>query len=390
MRDVSVVGAGMTEFGDHGATLVKRLVADACHEALIDAGVARADIEFAAAGSFVNALFDVQEKTVGQIGLKELGISEIPVVNVENGGATGSQAFQEAWRAIASGQYEVAIAVGVEQMEHIETGRMMDAMKHAGDLELEGANGITWPGLFAMMAQRQSYKYGVTRDQMAQVAVNHHNNGQKNPHATRRLDLTIDEVLDAGVIAQPLTFYECCPTADGAAAVVLASKETATKYTDTPIDILATEQQSGSYAPTRELAHAPSTNRAAKAAYSTAGVSPDEIDVAEIHDAFSIEEIVYVEELGFCDRGEGGEFVEEGHTQLDGSIPICPSGGLLAKGHPTGATGVAQICEITWQLRNAAGDRQVPNADIGLTQLPGGFVNTDHGSIFVSIFANQR
>lgn len=386
MRDVSVIGAGMTDFGDHGDTLVKELIADACLEAITDAGVDRDDIGFAAAGTFVNSLFDVQGKSVGQIGLKELGIDGIPVVNVENGGATAAQAFQEAWRATASGEYDIAIAVGVEKMQHMETGPMMDAMKHAGDLELEGANGITWPGLFAMMAQRRMHEYDVTREQMAQVAINHHENARKNPRAKRPLELSVDDVLEASVIAEPLTFYECCPIADGAAAVVLASESVASDYTDSPVGVLATTQISGTYTADRDLGDAESTRRAAELAYETAGIEPDDVDVAEIHDAFSIEEIVYVEELGFCERGEGGSFVEDGQTRLDGTIPICPSGGLLAKGHPTGASGLAQICEIVWQLRGEAGERQVDDADIGLTQVPGGFVNTDHGSIFVSIF----
>lgn len=386
MANVAVIGAGMTDFGEHPDQLVKDLIADACFEALQDAGVGRELIDFAAAGTFSNELFDTQGKSLGQIGLKQLGIRGIPVVNVENGGATGNQAFHTAWRAVASGEHDVALAVGVEKMTHMETGRMMDAMRHAGDLELEGANGITWPGLFAMMARRRLSEYGVTREQMAQVAVNHHANALDNPRAKRPARLDTQEVLAAGKIADPLTFYECCPIADGAAAVVLANEDSADHANSQPVDILGAVHQSGRYEATREFGDAALTRRAAKQAYADTGVSPQDVDVAEIHDAFSIEEIVYVEELGFCERGDGGQFVEAGHTRRDGKIPICPSGGLLAKGHPTGASGLAQVCEIAWQLRGEAGGRQVPNAEIGLVQCPGGFVNTDHASIFVSLF----
>lgn len=388
MREVSIVGAGMTDFGAHADSLAKELVADACLEAIRDAAVDRSALDLAVAGSFANALFDTQEKSIGQIGLKRIGVTDLPVVNVENGGATGTQAFQQAWQAVATGQHDVAIAVGVETMEHVETGRMMNAMRHAGDLELEGANGITWPGLFAMMARRRLDRGDVTREQMAEVAVHHHANARKNPRAKRPLELTVEEVLDAGVIAEPLTFYECCPTADGAAAVVLADAATAREHADQPVPVLASTQISGSYSPTRDFGHAVSTRRAADRAYEAAGITAEDVDVAEIHDAFSIEEIVYAEELGFCDRGEGGSFVAAGETRLDGSIPICPSGGLLAKGHPTGASGLAQICEIVWQLRGEAGQRQVEDPRIGLTQATGGFANTDHGVIFVSLFGD--
>lgn len=386
MRDVAVVGAGMTEFGDHTGRTIKDLGSDACYEAMTDAGTDPEDIEYASCGNFASGLFGYQGNTVGQVCLREVGVTGIPIVNVENGGSTGATAFQDAWRAVASGSCDVAVAFGVEKMCGVDTGEMLEVMSNAGDKQLEGANGITWPALFAMVARRRMHEEGTTRELMAQVAVNHYDNARKNPLAQRHLDLTVEDVLDSPVVADPLTLYDCCPTSDGAGAVVLASEDVATTYADDPVWVLAAEQSSGEYRDDRNLARAPVIADVAADAFDTAGVEPSDVDLVEYHDAFTIEEPIYLEELGFCDPGEGDELIAEGYTSLDGEVPFCPSGGLLARGHPVGATGLAQICEVVWQLRGEAGDRQIADATVGLVQVIGTFLHTDNGCSNVILF----
>lgn len=385
MNEVYLVGAGMTEFGDFEGKSVKALGGEAVYRALQDSEVNREDVEFACCGNFGSALFGSQGKTVGQLSLKEVGITGIPVVNVENGGATGAQSFRTAHTQIASGEVDVAIAMGVEKMSGIETVQLLNVMANAGDRELEGGNGITWPGLFAMIARRRMNDVGTTREQMAQVTVNHHDNATKNPYAQRQESITMEDVFDSPPVASPLHLYESCPTSDGAAAVVLASKSVAKEFTNNPIRVASTVGISGDYPDDLDIAHAETVGKAADKAYEEADRSPEDIDVVEIHDAFSIEEPIYLEELGFCEFGEGDRLIEEGVTALDGDIPFCPSGGLLARGHPIGATGIAQLVELFWQLRGEAGDRQVADAEVALAQIVGTFVNIDYGCVIVSI-----
>jgi acetyl-CoA C-acetyltransferase len=385
MNDVYLVGAGMTPFGTHEDRSVKELGGEACYDAISTAGVRTDDIEFGACGNFGSALFGAQGKTVGQLSLKQVGVTGIPVVNVENGGATGAQSFRSAWLSVASGHVDVAIALGVEKMSTVAPGELFTVMASAGDRELEGGNGITWPGLFGMIARRRMHDVGTSREQMARVAVNHHENATKNPNAQRPKQLDISEVLDSPMVATPLRLYESCPTTDGAAAVLLASERVARECTDIPVKVSGTAQVSGTYAEDLQLSRATTVRSAATSAYEQAGCGPEDIDVVEIHDAFSVEEAIYAEELGFCDYGEGDRLVEQGETSLDGSIPFCPSGGLLARGHPVGATGIAQLCELYWQLRGEAGDRQVPDATTGLSQIVGTFVNTDYGCVIVNV-----
>jgi acetyl-CoA C-acetyltransferase len=386
MRDVNIVGAGMTEFGTHPDRSVKKLTADACYDALTSSGVPKEDLEFACCGNFVSALLGEQGKAIGQLGLRELGVTGIPVVNVENGGATGAQAFREAWKMIASGMADVAIAMGVEKMNQVDAGYLLEAMANAGDLELEGANGISWPGLFGMVTRRRMHDLGTPRDPLATVSVIHHDNACNNPYAQRQKQLTESEVLDGPTIADPLKTYEVCPRSDGAAAAVLASEDVARSYTDTPVRTLETIQTSGDYRDDVTIHHVNAAAGAADHLYNSAGVGPDDIDVVEIHDAFSVEVPIYLEGLGFCPEGEGEQLVAEGQTRIDGDIPYCPSGGLLARGHPIGATGLSQICEIFWQLRGEAGDRQVDGAEIGLTQISGQFLHTDYGCVILNLF----
>lgn len=388
MNDVYVVGAGMTQFGQFEDQSVKKLGGDACYRAISESNVDKGDIDFASCGNFGSDLFGAQGKTVGQLCLKEVGITGIPIINVENGGATGAQAFRTAWSKVASGQSDVAIAMGVEKMSAVETPELLDVMANAGDRELEGGNGITWPGLYAMIAKRRMFEVGTTREQMAKVAVNHLRNAADNPYAQRSFDLTVEDIFDSPVVADPLRLYESCPTTDGGAAIILCNERMAQSYTEIPVRVASTAQISGTYPDNLKISGAETVGRAASMAYEKAGMSPADIDLIEIHDAFSVEEPIYLEEMGFCNFGEGDELVESGATELDGEIPSCPSGGLLGRGHPIGATGIAQLCELYWQLRGEAGGRQISDAEIGLAQIVGTFVNVDYGCVIVNILEN--
>lgn len=385
MRPVSILGVGMSDFGVYTDTLVKELVAEVVLDAISDAGVGRDDISYATCGNFGTALFGAQGKSVGQLGLKQVGITELPVVNVENGGATGAQAFRLAWQAVASGEHDIALAVGVEKMRQASAEALFRAMAHAGDLELEGANGIAWPALYAMAAQRRMHDYGTTREVLAQIVVNHRANGAVNPRAQLREPIELADVLEAPLVAEPFTRPQCCPTTDGAAAVLLVASDRGHEFTGAAVDVLTSAQVSGSYSPRMDLGRSDTTRRAAAEAYATAGITPKDIDLVEIHDAFPVEELITLEELGFCDVGEAEQLVSSGATRLDGEIPFCPSGGLLSLGHPIGATGIAQLCELVWQLRGEAGDRQVKKATRGLAQVVGTFINTNNGCEIVTI-----
>ncbi len=361
MRDVCVIGVAMIPFGRYPETWVEELGRKASEAAILDSGVQREEIQIA----YCSHSF--QGRVAGQRILKDLGLTGIPVINVENACAGGGTSFHQTWMAIASGSYNVGLAIGVEKMTR---GLIPSNVE-----DLDGLMGRTYPGRFAMMAQRHMFEYGTTKEQLALVSVKNHRNGSLNPFAHYQEPLNVEAVLHSRMIAEPLTLLQCCPVTDGAAAAVLCSKDIARKYHAQPIEIAASIVTSGIYQSIREGDPSSETElskRAAESAYQTAGIGPEDIDVAEVHDCFSIAELLHYEELGFCRFGESGRLIEEGTTCLDGKIPINPSGGLLAKGHPMGATGIAQIVEIVWQMRGQAGKRQVNNPKSGLTHCVGG------------------
>ncbi len=361
MRDVCVIGVAMIPFGRYSETWVEELGRKACEAAIQDSGVPRGDIQAA----YCSHSF--QGRVTGQRILKDLGLTGIPVINVENACAGGGASFHQTWMAVAGGFYNVAIAIGAEKMTK---GLIPPNVE-----DLEGRMGRTYPGRFAMMAQRHMYEYGTTKEQLALVSVKNHRNGSLNPYAHYQESLNLEAVLNSRMIAEPLTLLQCCPVTDGAAAAVLCSKDIAKKYHDQPIEIVASIVTSGLYQSIRKgdsSSETELTKRAGEKAYEMAGIGPEDINIAEVHDCFSIAELLHYEELGFCRFGESGKLIEEGTTCLDGKIPINPSGGLLAKGHPMGATGIGQIAEIVWQLRGQAGKRQVKNPKVGLTHCVGG------------------
>jgi acetyl-CoA acetyltransferase len=383
MRDVYIIGAGMTQFGKHLERSLRDLGREACLLAIQDAGVMPKDVE---AGYCGNALAPaIQGETgVGQNVFWEVGIGGIPIVNVENACASGSTALREGWMAVAGGFYDVVMVAGVEKAV-MPKGTMLNV----GAGEFETKLGEVFPGYFATIAQKHMERYGTTREQMAQVSVKNHIHGSLNPYAQFQKKFTMEEVLNSPMIADPLTLYSCCPNSDGGAALVLCSKEKATRANGRAIRIAASVLTTGTYVNQRDITNWDVEIRAAQQAYKMASLGPEDLDVVEVHDAFTICEIIHYEGLGLCPLGEGGRLLDEGATELGGRIPVNPSGGLLSKGHPVGASGVAQVVEIVWHLRGQAGERQVEGARVGLADMMGGNKEGDTRACTVHILVKE-
>jgi acetyl-CoA acetyltransferase len=371
MRNVYVAGVGSTPFGKHSDTPLRELGGRAVRAALKDAGIAPRDVQ---AGYCGNALAGALqgETGVGQNALWEAGISGVPIVNVENACASGSSAVHLGWLAVASGQYDAVVVVGAEKAV-MPKGMPLNV----GGAELEAQLGDIFPGQFAMIAQKHREAYGTTLEQMAKVSVKNHANGCLNPLAQFNKPVTLEQVLGSPMIADPITLLSCCPNSDGSAAMVLCSDELRRRWGARPMRVAASVLTTGTYENKRDLTIWDAEVRAARAAYEAAGVGPRDLSLVEVHDAFTICEIVHYEGLGLCGRGEGGRLVDEGATEIGGRIPVNPSGGLLAKGHPVGASGVGQLAEIVWQLRGQACRRQVPGARAALAQMMGGSKDGD-------------
>jgi acetyl-CoA acetyltransferase len=366
MRDVYITGVGMTVFGKHSERSLRDLGGEAAMRAIRDAGIKTHEIE---AGYCGNALGPVLqgETGVGQNVFWEVGINGIPIVNVENACATGSTALHQAWIGVSSGLYDMVIVAGTEKVV-MPKGQVLDV----GNGELEARLGEVFPGYFALIAQKHMEKYGTTREQMAKVSVKNHLNGSLNPYAQFQKTFTLEEVLNSPVIAEPLTLYSCCPNSDGAAALIVCSRERARKAGSRAVKLRASVLATGTYENHRDLTTWEVETRAAAKAYNIAGLGAKDLDVVEVHDAFTICELIHYEGLGLCPLGEGGRLIDEGLTELGGRIPVNPSGGLLSRGHPVGASGIAQIVEIVWQLRGEAAKRQIKDVRVGLAQIMGG------------------
>lgn len=379
MRDVSVIGAGMVRFGKQPDKTLAEIAWPAVKQAIDESGVAKRDIEAAYCGTALGGMMS------GQRILKAIGLTGLPIVNVENACSSSSSAFREAWIAVASGLYDIALVIGVEKLTKFGGGTLPLERE-----DFEVAHGMVMPALYGMRAKRYMHDYGLTEAQLAGVAVKAHDHGALNEDAQYRNRITVDEVMAARPIADPFTLLHCCPSGDGAAALVIAADTVAARYTARPVRVLASELASGKYMTGfRDMTTPEITVRGAAEAYEMAGVGPEEVDVAEVHDAFTIAELLYYEALGFCERGEAARLLDDGETSLGGRIPVNPSGGLLAKGHPIGATGAAQMVEIVRQLRGECGARQVEGAKVGLTHCTGGGISGfDHGACSIHIFCN--
>ncbi len=399
MRQVAVIGAGMTRFGKYMDRSMKDLAGEAVTNALQAAGLGHEALEAAAVGNAVAGLVTGQECIRGQVVLRELGIGGIPVINTENACASSSTAFHLAWLYVASGMYDTVLALGMEKLFHPDKQRTFDAIGSAIDLEHADAFAKEMSGeqsggagesrsvfmdYYANLARRHMARYGTTKEQFAQIAAKNHTNGSLNPHAQYQTPRTVEDILAAPLIAEPLTRMMCSPIGDGAAAVVVTTAEKARQLTAKPVFVKASSLGSSEE-------HGPDApgivEKVAQKAYRMAGIGPDELDVVEVHDATAPAELLVYEELGLCAVGEGGKLVTQGATALGGRIPVNPSGGLLAKGHPVGATGVAQIAEIFWQLRGEAHKRQVPGARLGLTENGGGVLGGENAAAAVHIFS---
>ena len=372
MRDVAVIGVGMQKWGELWNQSLRDLFVESALKAIEDAGVDRIDSMLV--GCMSSGLFVGQEH-IGSLLADYLGLAPVPATRIETACASGGAAFRMGAIEVASGLSDIVLVGGVEKMTDVGGDEATFALGTAADQEYEGFNGVTFPGLYAMIARRHMHQYGTTEKQLASVAVKNHQNGSKNPLAQYPMQITVDQVLKSVMIADPLHILDCSPITDGAAATILCPADMAKQFSDKPIvKVIGSGQATDSIAlhDREDLTVLGSTAAAAKKAYSMAGKVPEDIDVAEVHDCFTIAEICITEDLGFTEKGNGGPFVESGATAIGGRIPVNTSGGLKSKGHPVGATGVAQIIEIVHQLRGEAGERQVEGARIGLTQNMGG------------------
>jgi len=373
MRDVAVIGVGMTSFGELWETPLRSLWAEAALAALDDAGIDKVDL--ITIGCMSSGLFTGQEHLASLLA-DELGMAGVPATRVESACASGGLAVRAAFAEVAAGLSDTVLVTGVEKMTDVDGADATYALGTAADSEWEGFHGVTFPGLYAMLARVHMQKYGTTREQLAQVAVKNHANGLLNPHAQYHLKIDVDGVLNSTAVADPLNLFDCSPVTDGAAALVLTTVERAREIAGgKPVVVITGSGMATdtvTLANRGELAELGAVKLAGERAYAMAGRKPEDINLVEVHDCFTIAEIMATEALGFFAPGQGGPAVEQGLTSLHGRIPVNTSGGLKSKGHPVGATGVAQIVEITTQLRGQAGQRQVEGAKIGMAQNMGG------------------
>jgi len=367
MEKVCVLGAGSTKYGKLDDS-ISDITLQASVGAIESAGIESKDIK----AGYISNVFGVADKQVhlGPVVMSNLGISERPSLSIESACGSGSVSFREAYANVAAGFYDVALVTGVEKVTHTGTEWTTTYFSYCSDFFYEGQAGASFPGLFASMARAYIHEFNATEEDFAQVAVKNHDNGLLNPKAHLRKKITVDDVMNSAVVASPLKLYDCCPFSDGASAVILCSEKFAKDHGAEYIEVLGSGR-GGSPAALQGREHLttiPSTRIAAEAAFKMAGITPKDVDFAEVHDCFTIAEVVDSEDLGFFEKGKGVEAIREGKTKLNGEISINPSGGLKSKGHPIGATGVGQVVEVFDQLTGKAGERTVKNAKIGLTQ----------------------
>jgi acetyl-CoA C-acetyltransferase len=373
MRPVAVIGIGKTAFGAFPDRDLRSLAVEAIDHALSDANIGASAIEAFYLGNFAGPSFVGQNHLAPYIGTA-VGFEGIPCTRLEDACASSGSAFFHGWQSVAAGVYDTIVVAGVEKMTSQTTPRVTEILAGAGDMAGEGRAGATFPALFAMIARRHMYQYGTTREHLAAVAVKNHANGAKNPQAHMRKVITMEQALAGKPVSEPLTVYDCSLISDGAAAVVIVPADIAARYNSRFARVLAVAQTSDHVAldSKSDITMFPAVKSAGEKAYKMAGLSPKEIDVAELHDCFTIAEIVASEDLGFVEKGKGGPYAAAGCSAIGGPLPINTSGGLKSKGHPVGATGVGQICDIVAQLRGDAGERQVARHRTGLTQNLGG------------------
>lgn len=406
-QNAYIAGIGMTHFGKHIDRGLKSLTIEAVNTALKDAGLEGKDLEAAYMGNAAAGVIVGQVCVPGEVALREIGIGRIPVINIENACASASTAFNQACTMITSGLYDVVLATGAEKLFHedklktfsvftgavdvenlaaVQQGIMNKARAVGMDVDMEGAGSkrSIFMDIYASMALEHMSKYGTTQAQFAAVSAKNSYHGSLNPKAQYREQLSVDQIMAAPAIAYPLTLPMCSPIGDGAAAVVLVSERKARQLgLKNQVRVASSVLRSGWDTVVEDELNI--TETCATEAYEEAGIGPQDLSCVELHDASAPSELIYYEYLGLCKKGEGGRFVEDGHSRLGGRVPVNTSGGLLRKGHPIGATGIAQIVELTEQLRGTAGNRQVEGARIALAENGGGYINDDAAALVVSI-----
>ncbi|MBN1540380.1 MAG: thiolase domain-containing protein [Candidatus Thermoplasmatota archaeon] len=374
-REVAVIGIGQTKFGEHWDLSFRELGIRAGIEAILDAGIDSKRIDALFIGNMSAGLFLDQEHIASMIA-EEVGLTanQIPATRVEAADASGALAFRQGLLDIASGLHDVVVVGGAEKMSDVTSDVAAGFIAAGADQAWEALFGATLPGLYAIMARRHMKEYGTTVEQLAAVSVKNHRHGKMNPFAQFQSEITVETVLKAPRVAEPLGLFDCAPVSDGAAALVLCEMELAREICPCPVKIAGTGQGSDALAITNRpsLTELRATKKASERAYERAGYSPKDIDVAEVHDSYTIGEIMAIEDLGFFEKGDGGPATVRNDTTFGGIIPVNTSGGLKARGHPLGATGIAQINEIVLQLRGKADRRQVKDARVGLAHSVGG------------------
>lgn len=387
MRDAYLVGAAQTEFGAFPRESYRSLFADAFRRAVesVDGDLEKDEIQEAFVGNI--GVGGRQPGLAGPAVTEHVGLAGTSCTRVENACAASGSALRHAVTAVRAGIADVALAGGYEVMSDMSGERTRYWLGVSGETEWERMAGTTFAGVYALMADAHMGEYGTTREQLSRVAVKNHRNGAKNPKAHLGFECSLDDAVSAGTVADPLNLYDCCPTSDGASVALVASRDVAEEVSETPIRIAGTGQASSPVGLFQRpsVTSIPATRDAAEEAYDDAGVSVDDIDFAEVHDCFSIAEILAYEDLGFCEKGEGGGFVESGATEPDGEVPVNLSGGLKSKGHPIGATGTGQVVEVFEQLRGEADERQVDGLECGLTHNVGG----SGGAVAVHVFEKE-
>ena len=386
MRPVAVIGVGKTPFGAFPDRDLRSLAVEAGEKCLRNANVSPAQIESFYLGNFSGPAFVGQNHLAPYISTA-LKIDGVPATRIEAACASSGSAFYHAWTEVAAGINDVVMVVGVEKMTSQTTARTSEILAQAGDCSGEMKAGNTFASLFAMIARRHMHDFGTKKEHLASIAVKNHANGALNPDAHMRKTITLEQAMNGKPIADPLNIYDCSLISDGAAAVILAPLDRAAEFTQKPVRVLGIAQASDYVALDEkpDITTFPAVRRAGEKAYRMAGVGAGDIQFAELHDCFTIAEIIAMEDLGFVARGKGGPYAFEGCTLRTGPRPVNTSGGLKAKGHPVGATGVAQIYDLVQQIRGEAGERQIPRHEIGLAENLGG----SGGTCVVSILGAQ-
>ena len=372
MRGVAIIGVGSTPFGKIEGQGIVDLAVAACREALAEARIPREKIQALYLGNFVGERL-ANQGSLAALLAGRLGLTGIPATKVEGACASGGIAFRHGVLTIALGLYDFVLVAGTEKMTASPTPEVTAALATAGDEALEMRAGLTFPGAFGIIMREHMARHGTTREQIGLVSVKNHGFGAQNPKAQFRKPVTLEEVLNSRLVADPIRLFDCPPISDGAAAALLCPAEWARDFHGKPMRVLGTGHATGPATlwEMDDITSFPATVRAAREAFASARIAPGDVQVAEVHDCFTMAEIVATEDLGFFPKGKGGPAVEDGQTGLDGKVAVNPSGGLIAKGHPVGATGCAQIYELVKQLRGEAAN-QVRNAEIGLAHNLGG------------------